>query len=96
MSLLPCLLSIQEVRFSLDEKIYIILFVQNNVARACISTTYRIVTNNSAMQFDRNIAFLKKMKGANASNIYCFWKCVRLSRIPFKLVFENEHVVNIL
>ena len=78
------------------KKIYIILFVQNNVARACISTTYRIVTNNSAMQFDRNIAFLKKMKGANASNIYCFWKCVRLSRIPFKLVFENEHVVNIL
>ena len=48
------------------------------------------------MQFNRNIAFLKKMKGANASNIYCFWKCVRLSRIPFKLVFENEHVVNIL
>ena len=83
-------------------KKYIILFnyLEGNVIlinmRSCKPNTYRIVTNKSAMQFNRNIAFLKKMKGANASNIYCFWKCVRLSRIRFKLVFENEHVVNIL
>ena len=83
-------------------KKYIILFnyLEGNVIlinmRSGKPNTYRIVTNKSAMQFNRNIAFLKKMKGANASNIYCFWKCVRLSRIRFKLVFENEHVVNIL